>query len=485
MMWRRMMWLVGVAVVLVGLAVGTRAQEPANAPADLTTALQARIDAYEASGDMIVGFCVRNTVTGQIVASHRANTLFEPASNLKLLTAAGALATLGEDFEFVTNVYLINGDIVVVGDFDPTLGDPRLAEAYEESIYADLDAWAQAIKQRLGEQRPGSIILVARGDTDSWRNVDWKPNQYTFWYAAPVAALNFNDNCFDVTFDVNGNVVTPALSPVSEDIAVVNQLTFGNRHIWSLTGNSDLSKVVLRGTVSQTTDEPLSVAIDNPPLLLGRVLADRLAKAGVSMTGSVSVVSEVDIPDTLTPVAQTRTPISDALWRSNRHSLNLAAECLLLRSGDGTWGGSVDMLGDVLTDTFGIAEEHFVLRDGSGLSSGNRVTPAAMTDVLAQAVRAEGGATLLASLPASGVSGRLVDRMDQPPYKGRVLGKTGYIAGVQCLSGFILNSDRRPVLTYSVLINRVPAGQGAAAQDVHDDLCRLLVDSLIAKEAGD
>ncbi len=477
----RMRW----TIYLVGAALlmGTLAPAGAQDNAALSDALQARIDRYEAAGNMVVGFSVRETLTGEVIASHRANTLFTPASNLKLLTGAGALAALGEDFEFVTNVYLIDGDVVVVGDFDPTLGDPRLAAAYEESIYADLDAWAQAISRQLGDQAPKNIILVAPGDGEDWRHDDWKPSQYTFWYAAPVTALNFNDNCIDVTFDVEGSAVTPVLSPGSDYIDIAHQLTVGSRHIWSLTGNGDLSKVVLRGTVTQATDEPLSVAIDDPPLLLGRVLADRLAKAGAPMTGTFSVVSEIEIPAGLAPIAQTRTPISDVLWRSNRHSLNLAAECLLLRSGDGTWEGSTEMLGKVLTDTFDIDEAHIVLRDGSGLSSANRVTPSAMTDVLAQAVLAEGGATLLASLPASGTSGRLVDRMDEAPYKGRVLGKTGYIAGAQCLSGYILNSDRRPVLTYSVLINRVPAGQGAGAKDVHDDLCRLLVDSLIAEEA--
>jgi D-alanyl-D-alanine carboxypeptidase/D-alanyl-D-alanine-endopeptidase (penicillin-binding protein 4) len=472
----------GMALVVLAATTIMRADLPAQVAAR-ADAMTQRIERYEGSGNMVVGFSVRHTASGTPLFSHRADTRFTPASNLKLLTAAGALATLGGDFEFITNVYVFGSDVVIVGDFDPALGDPELAAAYERSIYAELDQWAQAIRRELGDESVGDIVLVAPGEPADWRHADWRPNQYTFWYAAPAAALNFHDNCIDVTFDVEGQTVTPELSPVSEYIDVTGSLTVGNRHVWSLTGNEDLSEVRMRGTVAQSTDEPLGVAIDNPPMLLGRVLADRLARAGVPMSGEFRLVASAEIPAGTEPVAQSRTPISDVLWRCNRHSLNLAAECLLLRSGDGTWPGSAEAMSATLVETFGLSPEEFVLRDGSGLSGGNRVTPSAMTNVLVQAVRLPGGGALLSSLPASGVSGRLINRLNEVPYTGRVLGKTGYIAGVQCLSGFILDARRRPVLTYSVLINRVPAGQGRGAQDVHDDLCGLLVDAVIAADS--
>ena len=263
---------------------------------------------------------------------------------------------------------------------------------------------------------------------------------------------------------------------------MVNKVTPGGGSTWRLAGSRDVATVTLSGTISAST-KLFSVPIDNPQMLLGRVLADRLARAGVTVTGDVRVDSQSDLPgDDAVLVAETQTPIAHAIWRADKHSLNLAAECLLLRSGDGTWPGSTATMTETLVDSFGVDADDVKLLDGSGLSAGNLVTPNVMTSVLAAAVKGDGGEILLNSLPLAGVDERIADRLSEPAYRGRVLAKTGYIAGAQCLSGFVLDADGQPVLTYSILVNRVPGGGGAAAHDLHDDICRALVDALDAAE---
>ena len=94
--------------------------------------------------------------------------------------------------------------------------------------------------------------------------------------------------------------------------------------------------------------------------------------------------------------------------------------------------------------------------------------------------RKEGG-VFLESLPQSGRDGTLHKRLHQAPYAGRILGKTGYIAGVSALSGYVLDEENRPVLAFSVLINDVPSGKGWLADRLEDSICRMLVDSLTGR----
>ena len=475
----RMRWVAMMVGVLVCVSMAAGQDD---AGVELQTRLTKIVRDYEKASGATVGVCVRDSRTGTIVAGLQSNRLMSPASNLKLLTSAAAVEELGDDYEFSTKVYLDGQDVIVVGGFDPTLGDARLAEAANRTIYARIDTWVTAAKAELGDKPVGDIVLVCPGQPDDWRNADWKPAQFTYWYAAPAAALNFNNNCLDVTFDVEDGQVTPHVSPASEFIEIENTATVGSRHRWGVRPAADLSSVTVFGTVTQSTTEPLSVAIDNPPKLLARVLADRFAQADVTIGGRVRVASETgNLLDNAKEIAETTTPIKHVLWRVNKHSLNMAAECLLLKMGDGTWDDGLEVMSDTLVDDFGLEMTEFTLADGSGLAADNKVTASAMTSVLAQAVKREGGLVLAASLPKSGTEGKLANRMDAAAYKGRVLGKTGYIVGTQALSGYILESENRPVMTYSIMVNKVPGGQGSVAKAAQDDICRLLVDHIDAQ----
>ena len=435
------------------------------------------VAAYEASQKARVGVSVVDLAARQIVAAVRSDTLFIPASNQKLLTASFALVRLGEKFEFVTQVYLLEGKhLLVIGSYDPTLGDPILAAGAGKSIYLELDRWAAAVRQAVGETIPGDVLLMTRPEGPPLRHPDWSKSQYANWYAAPVALLNFHNNCFDVTFRVDQTGVAGLVSPASRYISITNQLKPGRKHIWSLTSAADDSTVTLRGTVLRSTNEPVSVAANHPPLLLGRVLADRLARAGVTIGGAIRTIARDKIDITQARLlAETRTPLAVALARANKRSLNMTAECILLRAGDGTWDGGATLMTERLSRWFALPAGSVVIRDGSGLSRKNQITPAAMTTLLTNmAARTEGGA-LLRSLAVSGVDGTMKGRLTDPACRGRVLGKSGYIAKVSALSGYVLDAKGRPVAAFSILANDVPGGKGWIAKKLQDDICRAVL----------
>ena len=447
------------------------AAEPAAEPQAKAAAM---VEEYVKSSKAAVGVSAIDLRRGETLIALKDQELYQPASNQKLLTSAVALARLGADFKFTTAVYLLGKDLTVRGDGDPSLGDPLLAAEQKKTIYDALDAWAAAVKDKAAAAFQGDLLLCGGAGAGKYRNGDWPQDQYRRWYVAPVAPLNFNDNCLDVSLRIDKGVIAAQVEPQTRYIKVVNGIKLGQKNLWSVQINKDNSVVTLVGTAVKATAEPLSVAVDNPPLLLGRVLADRLERAGVPVKGAIRVV-EADALDwsKAASIARTETPLAVVMARANKRSLNMMAEGMLLRAGDGTWEGSAKLATETLTRDYGLPAEAFVLRDGSGLSRRDRVSPAAMSLLLAKLLQRKDAAVFLASLPISGTDGTMADRLDEPAYRGRVLGKTGYIAGVSSLSGYVLDKGGKCVIAYSILANHV--AEGFKAKQLQEKLCQMLV----------
>ena len=124
---------------------------------------------------------------------------------------------------------------------------------------------------------------------------------------------------------------------------------------------------------------------------------------------------------------------------------------------------------DFLTRVVGIDPADLALRDGSGLSGNNRVTPRAFVKLLDYVRRTPAMAVVRQSLPVSGREGSLRARLTDLP--GRVVAKTGYIGGVDSLSGWVTTDDGRTVI-FSILANR--GGPSARMKAGIDDVVRAI-----------
>ncbi|HUU60298.1 MAG TPA: D-alanyl-D-alanine carboxypeptidase/D-alanyl-D-alanine-endopeptidase [Phycisphaerae bacterium] len=456
------------------------------APPALPERIAAAVADYETKQKGVVGVSVVDLRTGKTVMGQRDGERFVPASNQKLLTGALALARLGGDFKFVTAAYLVNGDLWVVGSGDPTFGDPVLAKENKQSIYAELDRWAASIKKASAEGIAGNLIVCAcfdpnqRSPLEGFRHPAWPKRQHDKWYCAPAAGLNFHDNCFGVTFANTAGKITPVLTPASSLIQIVNKTKVAKRHLWWLSSSADDSVVTFRGTVKTASPYPLPVAVNNPPLLFGRVLADRLDRAKVALKGGVVLkrLCPLSAPELRRPVCRTLTPLAAAMRRMNKDSLNMVAECVFLRAGDGTWRGSARIMTETLARSYGLDPGSFTVSDGGGLSQENRVSPAAMSRLLAAVAKRKDAAVFLQSLSVSGTDGTLRKRLTDKAYRGRIRAKSGYVLGACALSGYVLSKEDRPAMAFSILVNRVPPGKAWVVKQLQDAICCMLVDSL-------
>jgi D-alanyl-D-alanine carboxypeptidase/D-alanyl-D-alanine-endopeptidase (penicillin-binding protein 4) len=104
-----------------------------------------------------------------------------------------------------------------------------------------------------------------------------------------------------------------------------------------------------------------------------------------------------------------------------------------------------------------------VYRNGSGLFDANRFTPRQFTKVLRAAyldghIRPE----FLSQLAIGGVDGTIQSRYKDASAMHRVRAKTGTLADVSTLSGYVFDKEGVRPIAFSILVNKAPGYVSAA-----------------------
>ncbi|HEX5724868.1 MAG TPA: D-alanyl-D-alanine carboxypeptidase/D-alanyl-D-alanine-endopeptidase, partial [Longimicrobiaceae bacterium] len=113
----------------------------------------------------------------------------------------------------------------------------------------------------------------------------------------------------------------------------------------------------------------------------------------------------------------------------------------------------------------GVAGEALRMEDGSGLSRLDRLTARAVVALLAEMARGPLAEAFRASLPAAGDPEGLERRMRGTPAAGNLRAKTGTLATVSALSGYVTGADGER-LAFAILANGVSSP--ARAKEVED-----------------
>jgi len=95
-------------------------------------------------------------------------------------------------------------------------------------------------------------------------------------------------------------------------------------------------------------------------------------------------------------------------------------------------------------ETYGLDTTGLVIRDGSGLSGHNAVSPSFMTQLMIRVLAGSGNLSIVyAGLPVSGTSGTLAGRFTgaNAAARGAVTAKTGFILTAYTLTGIIRAAD--------------------------------------------
>ena len=453
-----------------------RASKPA-ARQQAAPALAASIQAAVAASGLdlkkvTVGISVREVGTGALVADIGGSTLMVPASNMKVLTTAAALRVLGPDYVYRTQLLRSGDRLTVVGDGDPSLGDPQMPyidpagkPLLQGTAKALIDTWVAAAKAA-GVTQVRELVVDDRIFDRQFTHPGWPAEQLSNSYCAEISGLEFNVNLLQAHVGTSGGRPSvTAWTPEAPWLEVENKAganAKAKQSVWIGRTESPW-KFTLNGNVKQAQAEPIAVCVHDMPTFFARYVGERMAASEIKV-GSTRVATEADAVAAGTPVGLPLTrALPDVVRQCNTESQNLYAESLLKRMGakrsgkSGTWENGAAALAAEVDAALGAgtAAKWLIVKDGSGLCKENRVAPNLVSAWLrAIAIDPKVGPVFIGSLAVAGKTGTVAKRFkDLDTSRVFVPCKTGYINGVSCLSGFVGAPGQTPRFTFSILCN--------------------------------
>jgi D-alanyl-D-alanine carboxypeptidase/D-alanyl-D-alanine-endopeptidase (penicillin-binding protein 4) len=436
-----------------------------------------------------IGVSIVDLATGEELYGKDPTATFNLASNAKVITSAAALARLGPDFRWRTAAYAevfdpltgtIKGDLYVRGRGDPTL---RVADL--RALVHDLAlAGVRAIQ--------GKIVfdLTYFDGVVEPPHFDEQPKERA-GFRAPVGALSVDGNSVVVVVepDVAGVLpaavtVEPAVGPyVQVTLADVATVTRGRTRIRVETLlKKDVIELQVTGQIrADQGPEWIRRRIDDPVRMASEVLKNALAAEGITLLKKK--VGRGAVPEKAKLLAyHASPPLGDIVRTMNKLSNNFYAEALLKTLGaetgpayaipprPATWEDGLAAVRAWLVLDVGLEAPAFRFGNGSGLFSSTAVSAAQMTQVLGAAWKDfRVGPDLVASLAVMGVDGTVRSRLARTPARGRARAKTGTLAAVSTLAGYVAVDSRRP-LAFAIFVNGIPEGGRAHARRLQDEI---------------
>lgn len=489
---------------------------PSASAAGLAEQIDKLLDASPATRAAFWGIQIVDLGTGQTLYDLNSGRFFVPASNVKLFTAALALARLGPDYRFQTRVLaagapdaegLVRGPLILAGGGDPNLSGralPYRVGSQPGDALAALEDLASQVAARGVKRVEGGII----GD-DSW--YVWQPYpdgwaiddpQYDF--GAPVSALAVNDNTITLSVEPGARAGDPAallLDPAVEYYSIENRLKTapvgGERRI-EFERAPGGRQIRLWGSIPlRDRAQTLSLGIEDPARYAALAFRQALEERGIEVMGGAE--ARHLYPDEIENIAgapggpgtdgtvraqdvelarRVSAPLLQDLQATAKTSLNLHAEMALravgrARRGVGSRQAGMEELLAFL-DEAGIDRNAYRFADGSGLARLNLVTPAAAVMLLRFMYASPMRENWLSLLPAAGQDGTLSARFGGTAAAGRVFAKTGTMAHVSSLSGYARKADGGWA-AFSILANNFN-GPADEIRGVADRICNLIVE---------
>lgn len=354
-------------------------------------------------GGAASGLSVVDAESGRPVCARAAKRPRVLASNTKLFTTSTALSRFGPQYRIVTKLLgdgdvdpggVLRGSLYLQGAGDPALGAPAFYNRYGGGLGTNLFA----LKAQL---RAAGVRRVA-------------------------GRLYADDTIFDRLRGVadSGYATSPYVGPLSG-------LSFDSGY---------------RGSIGQ------GFASD-PARLAAKKLAAALRSAGIAIRARVARGAAPAGAETLAAV---RSPSMSRLVEATAvYSNNFFAEMLTKLLGAHFGAAGTTAAGTAVVERF--ARSHgsgIQAADGSGLTRGNRASPAQVVGLLQTMRQTAVGEEFVQDLALTGHEGTVADRTRGTAAYGRCRTKTGTLSGVSALSGYCFNRSGREMI-FSILMNSV------------------------------
>jgi D-alanyl-D-alanine carboxypeptidase/D-alanyl-D-alanine-endopeptidase (penicillin-binding protein 4) len=413
---------------------------------------------------------VINAQTGETVFSKNGNIGMAPASTLKTITTITAYHILGKDFKWETTLGysgsiqngVLNGDLIVTGAGDPTLGSSR----YEDSKPALLlNRWVSAIKKAGINRINGRLISDDKLFGTQIIPLGWIWQDIGNYYGAGATSLSWKENEFGVKFKAGSKVgnKTELITKEQYGLKVINEVTTGaagsgdNVYAYSAP-YTDI--IYLRGTYGIDLNKTIMISMPDPAMDLITDLAESLASANISITKSATSARRLEVdkqayssPEVI--LDRYNSPaLGQVVYWLNQKSLNLYAENFLKtiawkQGKKATTENGVSEMQKFWAKKLNLDSNSLRVLDGSGLSPENRITTVSMAAILKSAVKEPWYNAFYESLPLN----------------NEMKIKSGSIRNVLAYAGYQKTSTGIP-LVFSFITNNYNGSTSAIKQKI-------------------
>ncbi len=433
-----------------------------------------KVLAFDALQKSKVGIYAVDVGTNEVVYSLNADQAFNPASNMKLVTAATALETMGPEHVFITRLGAKGDGSTIDTVYLSGEGDPLL-------MWEDLLRLASELRAMGVTKVTGGVVVDDSAFSSGFMPPGYDQKDEDASYRAPVGAVSVNYNAQTVVVRPglkSGDKARVHLIPPNDHVEIVNNVTTAAGTRAKVGAKSETSgngtKITLSGSIGQNSEaEHVRKRIDNPTLFSGSAMLTALRTAGIDVDGTVSAGKRPNGVKTL--VYHESPPLAYVVFLMNKWSNNFMAEMLyrmVAAAGKPADAARSAAFTEKFLSKAGISTTGFKSLNGSGLYTGNEITPRQLVELLDWMTERSTYPEFASSLPAAGRDGTLAKRLGKSITRDTLRGKTGTLNDVTALSGYLVTKSGR-TLAYAVLINDPPV-RAWTLRRVQDELAEAL-----------
>jgi len=426
-----------------------------------------------------VGFKAINLNTKKVVVSYNGNKSLIPASNMKLVTTATALETLGSRFYFETPLLYdgsiqdntLHGNLYIKGSGDPTLG----SEFNPDNKENFLKEWLNAINQAGIRKITGNIISLDQLFGYEGVSLKWLLEDAGNYYAPGVYGISVFDDMYRVylqSFAPDSLTKILYIEPEINNLQLTNEIKASNDSsddswVSSLPFSNE---VRLYGTIpANRSSFAVKGAIPDPGLFLANYFRDYLQKNGITIGGKATTYRL----DPVTPIETkilsiTRSvDLASIIQTTNVESNNQYAEHLYKVL---TVLDSVDI--PQYWKNKGLNSDALFMYDGSGTSPKDAVSAGFLIDLLTYMYKqSKNSDTFYHSLPVAGKNGTVASFLKNTHLAGKARLKSGSMSNVQSYSGYIQSKGKRYAV--SLIINNFTGKRDELKKEIEQLFIRL------------